>query len=233
MVGGFGGAWYVARQPAQAFPRRLAGLYAWMGVVGVGSFLFHATLKYSMQLLDEIPMLFCTAHTLHCLVHPEMGLFPRSRLTSAGPFYALAVGLTALYVAMPRPVLFQACFGALTLGVAGCYRVLDVQLQARRPGTVAAQQVHRLLLCALGLLVVSFGVWNVDNLCCRVLRQWRLEMVPAALAPLLQLHAWWHVGTMLAGAHSLAAVLIWWCELRGVAWRMHPAWLPFVRIGRG
>lgn len=62
--------WWGAKQCwklRQALPIRYALLFVWMAVIGVGSLLFHATLKYSMQLLDEIPMLFSNSQLLYCL----------------------------------------------------------------------------------------------------------------------------------------------------------------------
>lgn len=48
-------------------PLRFVMLYASVFIVGLGSLLFHATLKYSMQLLDEIPMIFMACQILHCM----------------------------------------------------------------------------------------------------------------------------------------------------------------------
>lgn len=48
-------------------PSRFVMLYVWVFIVGLGSLLFHATLKYSMQLLDEIPMIFMACQILHCM----------------------------------------------------------------------------------------------------------------------------------------------------------------------
>lgn len=48
-------------------PVRFVVLYLWVFVVGLGSLLFHATLKWSMQLLDEIPMIYMMCHILFCL----------------------------------------------------------------------------------------------------------------------------------------------------------------------
>lgn len=46
---------------------RFVMAYAWIAVTGVGSVLFHSTLKYEMQLLDEIPMLFLISHLFFCM----------------------------------------------------------------------------------------------------------------------------------------------------------------------
>lgn len=48
-------------------PIRFTVLYGWLFIVGFGSLLFHATLKWSMQLLDEIPMIFMACQILHIL----------------------------------------------------------------------------------------------------------------------------------------------------------------------
>lgn len=41
--------------------------YLMFVIVGIGSFAFHATLLYEMQLMDEIPMLFNVSHAIYCL----------------------------------------------------------------------------------------------------------------------------------------------------------------------
>ena len=46
--------------------------YVWFGLVSLGSALFHTTLRYEMQLLDELPMLFGMSQALYCALdlHP-------------------------------------------------------------------------------------------------------------------------------------------------------------------
>ena len=46
---------------------RFVMAYVWIAVTGMGSVLFHSTLKYEMQLLDEIPMLFQISHIFFCM----------------------------------------------------------------------------------------------------------------------------------------------------------------------
>lgn len=60
---------------------------------------------------------------------------------------------------------------------------------------------------ALGAIIflAGFAVWNVDNAFCAQLRAWRTLLTQRGLwmlAPLLQGHALWHLGTGL-GAYQL------------------------------
>ena len=43
-------------------------LYLSLLLVGIGSWLFHMTLLYEMQLLDEVPMVFGSAAIIYCIV---------------------------------------------------------------------------------------------------------------------------------------------------------------------
>jgi dihydroceramidase len=42
-------------------------------LVGLGSFLFHATLLYEAQLADELPMIYVTSYLLAMLLETEPG----------------------------------------------------------------------------------------------------------------------------------------------------------------
>jgi dihydroceramidase len=46
---------------------RLIAGYTSLIVIGLGSVLFHATLKYEMQLMDEVPMIYGTAVIGYCI----------------------------------------------------------------------------------------------------------------------------------------------------------------------
>lgn len=225
-------------------PPRYAVLFVWMGVIGIGSLLFHATLKYSMQLLDEVPMLFSNSQMLYCLYaagewracvtdssscrwHPSVGLrwldcVPSWYRRSPLGHYAVAILITAIYVISPTPILFQICYGVMTLLVAVTLHLYANHLEAQHGPSIST--VRRLLKRAAVFLIVAFAIWNVDNVWCDQLRSWRNERLPALLRPLLQLHAWWHVLTMISGTHSLVAVVVAWCRTDGrrvkLRWQM-------------
>ena len=42
--------------------------YCSLLLVGVGSWSFHMTLRYEMQLLDEIPMIFASCTLVYCIM---------------------------------------------------------------------------------------------------------------------------------------------------------------------
>lgn len=52
----------------------------------------------------------------------------------------------------------------------------------------------------VGLFLVGFGIWNLDNIYCHHLRSWRgYLLLPWAVV--LEGHAWWHLFTGLGTSH--------------------------------
>jgi len=81
-------------------------------LVGTGSFLFHATLKYPMQLVDELSMIYTT-----CLVCYATFSYSRSRLFSlylALALVSLAVFITLYYHYLQDPAFHQNAYAILT-----------------------------------------------------------------------------------------------------------------------
>ena len=58
-------AWYVWRM---GYAPRFVLAHLSVALIGLGSTLFHMTLKYTMQLADELPMLYGTAALLYCVI---------------------------------------------------------------------------------------------------------------------------------------------------------------------
>ena len=51
----------------QKFEPRFALLYLGLGITGIGSWMFHMSLLYEMQLFDELPMVWTSAYMVYCL----------------------------------------------------------------------------------------------------------------------------------------------------------------------
>lgn len=75
-------------------------------LVGIGSWLFHMTLRYEMQLFDEIPMVWGSLLLVYVLVtilHPHLD---NSKSLQAG-LIAYGVFVTYAYLQFVYPIIFQ------------------------------------------------------------------------------------------------------------------------------
>jgi len=159
--------------------------YFGLFLIGVGSFCFHATLRWDMQLLDELPMIYSTCVFVFCVLEDR-------RKLKYGPILplgllVLAIFITVTYLSWPNPIFHQFCYGTLVIIVVGkCVQVYQN----------TTDQTFRFFL-PIGIISYGFGffLWNVDNHFCEQLRQLREKVFP--FSPLFELHAWWHLFTAL------------------------------------
>ncbi|KAI1278787.1 Alkaline ceramidase 3 [Halotydeus destructor] len=166
----------------------LALLY--MAFTGIGSFAFHATLKYEMQLWDELGMVW-SAIFVFCLifrmVHPKYG----SQVVLPTILYGIFAN--GVYLFLQTPIIFQLAYALLHYSVL----YLSYKLLAVYPSD------SRLYYGALIAHHVAFILWNIDNNLCGLLETIR-EALPTSCEPFTQLHAIWH---FLAGYGSFALIL--------------------------
>ncbi|XP_022103279.1 alkaline ceramidase 3-like [Acanthaster planci] len=191
--------------------------------VGLGSWCFHMTLLYEMQLLDELPMIWGTCVLVYAFYEsnsePNSHNYPLALLLL---IYASLV--TGIYILTNQPVFHQTAYGILvfTLVFRGVYCV-----------TVNKQEYSLFLFVySIGLYATGFFLWLVDNGFCTQIRQSR-ELIPAPASAVLQLHGWWHV---LAGLGTHGHIMFS-CYLRNrflkretTVWQL--GILPFVSVGK-
>jgi dihydroceramidase len=166
--------------------RRFAGeiriAFALLVLVGLGSVAFHGTLRFELQMLDELPMLYLVTWLVWLLV--ENG--PQRRLGRWFP--ALLVGYVLLATAGAtlnrgdaQFLAFHLSFGALEI-----FCLLRVTWLALRPGNRA---VRGRFVLGLAAYATGIAVWFVDLKACH----WLSVTLPAHGLPNPELHAWWHV----------------------------------------
>lgn len=133
------------------------------------------------------------------------------------PLYSVALAVTAAYIHFENPIFHQVCFGAILVGCALAYPSFAA---SNTKGLANAKQVRRLvfnmIVKAALLMIGAFGIWNVDNVACGVLRKLR-DALPVPLlfvSPLLQFHALWHILTCAAGDYAVCGVMYMWCQGR-------------------
>ncbi|KAJ1894785.1 alkaline ceramidase ydc1 [Kickxella alabastrina] len=180
--------------------KRMFACYGAQMFVGCGSACFHATLKYTTQMLDELPMLYLCAFVFYALVEadkkPVYGvLFP-------SVLFTFQAGITLTYLFwMQSPVFHQVAFGLTSVAcvVFGLRRMKEMRLSNHTSRILS--RMH--LLGHVGMWG-GFLAWNLDNVFCHRLRSYRSQ-VGTPLDTLLQLHGWWHILT----AYGSTYLLLW------------------------
>ncbi|KAI1079398.1 putative alkaline phytoceramidase [Whalleya microplaca] len=190
-------------------------------VVGLGSTFFHASLKYPMQLVDELAMIYTT-----CFMCFATFSYGRTAWFSSGlgaSLIGLAWFITARYYKTKDPQFHQDAYTVLTAVVV--FSNFYVMEKLVRPGlrrreedrkgkssiqpttNEAMKQVWTMVATGLIIFLGGYFIWNLDNVYCNTIRKWRHRMgLPWAVV--LEGHAWWHLMTGL-GAYFYIVWRIW------------------------
>ncbi|XP_033126984.1 alkaline ceramidase 3-like [Anneissia japonica] len=175
--------------------------------VSVGSILFHMTLHLTMQLFDQLPMVWAITVYMFCLIETQSPQHSKTILLPSVLFLGSVV-ITIVTIVSPTPFLFRTSFFINLMVVV----VLSIH-SARH---------HRCntsyLLLALMFFIIAGLCWVTDRFFCPELREIR-GFLPNYAQPLLQLHAWWHVFSGLGTAFH--AVFIY--DLRSKFLRHKPS----------
>ncbi len=173
--------------------------------------------------------------------HPKTNLsfankyIPNWIRSSPVPYYAFSLFITALYISAPSCTLFfQVSYGAMILLMALSLHWYACDLEFKQT-PAGARSIRSLLNRSAVFMVAAFGLWNVDNFWCDGLRSLRLK-VPV-FGPFLQMHAWWHILTMISGTHTIVALITAWCKVEapagGFQWEMKAICngiIPWIRM---
>jgi len=152
-------------------------------LVGVGSTMFHMTLQYSMQLMDEIPMVWSSGAFLYNLYLTDR--LPGERaLTSFFTIIFYCSFFTIVYYIWPFPIIHQVLYGILVVLI-----LLQACVILRRDWNWLSTKIF-----ILGLFLYGGGflLWNFENHFCPLVQSIRSSL-PRGLRPLTQLHGWWHL----------------------------------------
>ncbi|KAF8514763.1 ceramidase-domain-containing protein [Gautieria morchelliformis] len=180
---------------AQSLPTRYFASFAGFGLVGIGSFAFHATLLYEAQLADELPMIYVCSQSLYVLFETAPGAIHDSsrRKPLAAIIIIFDLIFTLLYSWYRNPIFHQAVFAILMLAVAA--RATILSRRTSTPISVSTRYIIIKIFWTGSLsFIVGFIIWNLDNAYCDTLKVWKAGMGwPAAFV--LEGHAWWHLMT--------------------------------------
>jgi len=190
----------------QGLERRYFWLQLTVLLVGIGSWLFHMTLRYGMQITDELPMVFGSCFFIYTLFE--------NCEPSGQTNFPLAIGLflysliaIVVYLFVQNPVFFQTIYGLTVFATIG--RAL-FNIKYLPP----CRKVWYLYFTSSASYLIAFCLWNVDQIFCHDLRNIRVGLanISSILAPFSQLHALWH----LLAAHATYQSIIFNCLARQI-----------------
>ncbi|CAK9439874.1 uncharacterized protein LODBEIA_P39740 [Lodderomyces beijingensis] len=179
-------------------------------LVGIGSWLFHMTLRYEYQLLDELPMLYAT-------IVPFWSVYSsfQSRTTSTIIAISIFTATTALsYVYLyvyTNPTLHQAAYAVLNFSI--IYKSLVLSWQHVHDKKVRSQ-MDGVAIFGVGIFLFGYFLWNLDIHFCDEVRSIRQDWgIPYGF--ILEGHGWWHIFTGTGVYFSLIYEEYLRCFIRG------------------
>ncbi|KAK6455338.1 ceramidase [Scheffersomyces xylosifermentans] len=160
-------------------------------LVGIGSWLFHMTLRYQFQLLDELPMIYATCVPFWS-VFSEFKTKKESVFVGVGIFVA-ANSLTAIYLYFKDPTIHQVAYALLN----ACIIFKSLNLTREHVHDKAAKaQLYTTMVAGVALFGFGYFLWNLDIHFCDFVRGKRREWgIPYGFV--LEGHGWWHIFTGL------------------------------------
>ncbi|RCH88137.1 hypothetical protein CU097_010249 [Rhizopus azygosporus] len=179
-------------------------IIAYLGIilVGFGSWCFHMTLQYEMQLLDELPMIYVACIMVWHIYVADPNYKRNYKLPLGLILYSAIV--TYSYLIINNPVFHQVSYALLIFTIV--YKSISLQLTVPSHYQEKPALERLLWLSAFGF-ILAFILWNIDNQFCTHLRTWR-HSVPYLVGTLSELHGWWHIGTAL-GSYYFVVFCEW------------------------
>ncbi|CCF58235.1 hypothetical protein KAFR_0E00810 [Kazachstania africana CBS 2517] len=201
-------SYYIYRARKNKLETRFTLIGLGFGLVGFGSWLFHMTLKYDFQLLDELPMLYATAI-------PAWGLFcefdwklfrkrqrddnkcsVKLQAIIAIAIFALVTLTTWIYIDLKIPSIFQIFYGILTVGVVIISAIFTYTvIEENKESELVKRNLMTTMTMGSIIFVMGFFCWQLDVHYCSFWRFLRRSYLHLPLGTLLELHGWWHILT--------------------------------------
>lgn len=198
-----------------AFKNKIGPLYVFISIgfatVGLGSFLFHSTLLYEHQLMDELPMVWTTAIPFGYIWGYGRGQ-PYKTFWNVGTFLATCF-FTYTYIYIWRnPVYHQIFYAMLNFGV--IFKSIAT-IRQNIENKELRIYLYKMLTLSFSLFIFGFFVWNLDTVYCSKVRSWRRDILGWPLGFLLEGHGWWHLFTGLGIYYFIVYNMVMYVHIRG------------------
>ena len=168
-------------------------------VLGFGSFVFHASLRQTLEFVDELSMVGLAWSLLQATFTLRQ---PATKARVISALLAVAcISFSIFYVYSARIIYQVIAFTSSLIIVVFRTGYLFYQVQPRFPKDKVRDWNIRGWK-ALGISTFGYIIWHIDLELCQQLRELRGQMgLPWAW--LLEFHGWWHVLTALGAAQFM------------------------------
>jgi len=174
----------------ERLPVKFALCYLGIAIVGVGSIMFHTTLRYDAQLLDELPMLYA-ASTLTFTLWSTPPRTESYLISMSSILILFNTLITIIYIIYPNPVFHQVAYASIQT----CTIFRTIYLIRQLPiDSVKRSQILKTFRIGCLTFAGGFAIWNVDNLFCDPITSLKMRH-GQPWAGLLEGHAHWHLLT--------------------------------------
>lgn len=173
-------------------------------IVGSGSFAFHSTLKYPMQLVDELSMIYTTCLMTWATLEHKRSLW--FKILAGVVVSGLALFITLYYHYLQDPTFHQNAYALLTAfvllrsmyimetNIRPYFRKRHLEHVKVQKSSMATRgqkaeeerederdrwilkQMWTMILFGLTVFLGGYAIWNLDNFYCNTIRSWRREI---------------------------------------------------------
>ncbi|KAL2168405.1 hypothetical protein VTG60DRAFT_7318 [Thermothelomyces hinnuleus] len=167
--------------------------------LGIGSFLFHATMRQTLEFVDEFSMLGLTWSLLQAGLTAGQPPARSRRITAA--LAAAYLSFSAFYLRSAKIIYQVFAFTGALLGVLLRSQYVFHLARAALPET-KRRDWNRRTWKALGICVFGYLLWTIDLERCADLRALR-QRVGLPWAWLFEFHGWWHILTAVGASQAM------------------------------
>jgi len=181
-----------------AFQRNLP--YFGIAAVGVGSAIFHATMKNYTQWGDDLSMLLATGTVLHRVYTFDKSL--NYTITFGLGLTTILTAFAIWHCVTDETIMHSIIFGLMIHIIAQKTRVV---IKDRIHVPAIQKEVRKVAIWGATTFATGFAIWCIDNAICNQLTELKRAMgMPWSF--LLEFHGWWHILTGI-GAYIFIALV--------------------------
>lgn len=165
-------------------------------VLGIGSFLFHASLRQTLEFADELSMLGLNWSMLQAVLTARQSP-AKARLISTA-LAVVFIGFSVFYVwsakIIYQVIAFSSGIGLVTLRCQYLYHWAQPAFPKAKSHDWNVRTWKSIGVCLFG-----YGLWHIDLEFCAQLRDMK-ERVGLPWAWVFELHGWWHIFTAIGAS---------------------------------